>query len=137
MTKTQDAIDNAKSTINAYVASILRYIDGETDKISTADFTSAITAIRRVCDEHDKSDQMFAFFKEVLQKYMDERVLNEMRQSYNNSAEYIVIYDRCWNNFTRFVFIAKSLFGYIDQYFLSQARDATKKSLVNVAINEF
>jgi len=68
---------------------------------------------------------------------MDERVLAEMRQSYNNSAEYIVIYDKCWNNFTRFVFVIKSLFGYIDQYFLSQARDAQVKTLVNVALSEF
>ena len=137
MPNTQKAIDDAKTAINAYVATILKYLDGEADKISCADFTAATTAIRRVCDEHDKSDIMYNFFKEVLQTYMDERVLAEMRQSYNNSTDYIVIYDRCWNNFTKFVFVTKALFGYIDQYFLSQARDAQVKTLVNVALQEF
>ena len=67
---TQDAVDNANSTITAYVDSYLRYIDGEADKFSTKDFTTAIKVIRRVCDEHDKCDQMYALFKEVLQKYI-------------------------------------------------------------------
>ena len=83
-----------------------------------------------MCDEHDKSDKMYEFFKEVLGNYMDQRVLPEMKQNYNNSAEYIVIYDKCWNNFTRFVFVIKSLFGYIDQYFLSQSREGNATSLV-------
>jgi len=87
-------------------------------------YTDSTTALRRVCDEHDRSDQMYEFFKEVLTNYMDIRVIAEMKQNYNNSAEYIVIYDRCWNNFTRFVFVVKSIFGYIDQYYLSQVRDS-------------
>ena len=71
----------------------------------------------QVCAQSNPAND---FFKEVLRNYMDQRVLSEMKQSYNNSAEYIIIYDRCWNNFTRFVFVVKSLFSYIDSFFLGE-----------------
>ena len=130
MSRYEIANQTARDHIHEYVASILEYLDGKASTIKTKQFTDSTTALKRVCDEHDKSDKMYEFFKEVLGNYMDQRVLPEMKQNYNNSAEYIVIYDKCWNNFTRFVFVIKSLFGYIDQYFLSQSREGNPTSLV-------
>ena len=76
---------------------------------------------------------MFLYYKEIVAKYLEERIQPELDRLYGSNEDFIVDYEKVWDKFTNYSFILNKLFNYIDRYYLSQNKDSKIHSLFSTA----
>mgnify|MGYP006099380493 CR=1 FL=1 len=110
--------------------------DGKS-QVRASIFMSTYAEIQRVSDECDRSDNMYAYYMEILTKYLNTKVIPTIMGNYGSSSDYIVEYDKQWNQFTSYCFVLNKLFNYIDRYYLAQNKDSKLNSLFATAREMF
>tara|TARA_B110000285_G_C14600518_1_gene370443 strand:+ start:18 stop:248 length:231 start_codon:yes stop_codon:yes gene_type:complete len=65
--------------------------------VSAQLFLETYVEIQRVSDEHDRSDSMFLYYKEIVATYLTDRISPELNGVYGSSEDYIKDYDKVWD----------------------------------------